>query len=459
MSLRGRLSLVAGLAVAIAVAGATVVLYAAVRSELRGEIDDSLRQRARVGETVLLDQPPPSLGQTRFELPRPRFGGPAGYFQFVGMDGRVEGPPAGDGPALPVDDRTLAVATGSDGGFLADEHVDGTHLRMLVAPAPEGGAIQIARPLTEVDSVLNRLLVVMLIVAVVGVAAATALGTAISRAAFAPVSRFTRRTEELTSDPDLSHRLEVKGGDELARLARSYNATLDALERSAHAQRRLVADASHELRTPLASLRTNFELLGRGGLPAGERKELLDDVVEQIDELTALVGDIVELAEEGGGEGLHEDVRLDELVGEAVERSSRLAPRVSIEAELEPCLVAGVTERIQRAVGNLLDNACKWSPAEKPVEVRLAAGELSVRDHGPGFEARDLPFVFDRFYRANTARRQPGSGLGLAIVRQVAEAHGGWARAANAPGGGALLRVSFGPVRRTAERSLAEAAH
>ena len=101
-----------------------------------------------------------------------------------------------------------------------------------------------------------------------------------------------------------------------------------------------------------------------------------------------------------------------------------------------------------RAVTNVIDNARKWSPPDGLVEVALHAGELSVRDHGPGFKASDLEHVFDRFYRAEEARRMPGSGLGLAIVKQAAEAHGGSVTAANAPDGGAILRISFGPAGR-----------
>jgi two-component system sensor histidine kinase MprB len=304
--------------------------------------------------------------------------------------------------------------------------------------------LQIARPLTEVDRVLHRLLLVLVLVSAAGVAVAIALGAGVARAALGPIAAFTRRTEELTGDPDLSQRLPVRGRDELARLARSYNTTLDALERSAQAQRRLVADASHELRTPLASLRTNFELLTRNGrLPEAEREGTLGDVIEQLDELTALVGDIVELALEGDPAEPVDDVRLDELVVAAVGRARRLAPGLRFETRLERCVVRGVPERIQRAVTNLLDNASKWSPPGGQIEVSISGGELCVRDHGPGFAERDLPFVFDRFYRANAARKHPGSGLGLAIVRQVAESHGGSVRAENVEGGGARLRVRF----------------
>jgi two-component system sensor histidine kinase MprB len=190
-------------------------------------------------------------------------------------------------------------------------------------------------------------------------------------------------------------------------------------------------------------------------LPDAEREGVLGDVIEQLDELTALVGDIVELALEGDPAEPVDEVRLDELAAAAVGRARRLAPGLRFETRLEPCLVRGVPERIQRAVTNLLDNASKWSPPGGRIEANVSDGELCVRDHGPGFAARDLPFVFDRFYRADAARKQPGSGLGLAIVRQVAESQGGSVRAENAEGGGSpagsLLRdvchaAAFGPL-------------
>ncbi len=318
---------------------------------------------------------------------------------------------------------------------------------MLSAALPGGrGAIQVARPLDEIDRQLDRIVLVLLLVGASGVALGAGLGAVVARTALAPVARFTRRTEELAADPDPSERIEVVGHDELARLARSFNATLDALERSVEAQRGLVADASHELRTPIASLRANIQTLEEAErLPEAERAALRADIVGELDELTALVADIVELARGAKPGDVVDDVRLDEIAEAVVSRArARAGERLEFSAELEPTLVRGEPGRIQRALSNLVDNAVKWSPPGGAIEVRLAGGELTVRDHGPGFGEDDLPHVFERFYRARDARGMPGSGLGLAIVRQAAEAHGGAVAAANAPGGGALMRVSFG---------------
>ncbi len=243
---------------------------------------------------------------------------------------------------------------------------------------------------------------------------------------------------------DLGLRVEVEGHDELGRLAESFNEMLGELEQSVGAQRQLVADASHELRTPLTSLRTNIEVLARGGGPTGERREqLLRDLTEQLEEMSALVNDLVELARESAQQPEPEELRLDLLVADVVERAQRRAPQVKIEARLEESTVNGVPTALERAVGNLLDNAVKWSPPGGEIEVTVRGGEVTVRDHGRGIDEADLPLVFDRFYRAPAARGMPGSGLGLAIVKQVAEQQGGSVSAEAADGGGALLRLSL----------------
>ena len=455
MTLRTRIAAVASLSVALAVLAAAVGLYIAVRSDLQGEIDQSLRQRAQafIGpsgagppDEGLPGGGPPQGGFPRRVQPVP-FGAASGYVQFISSQGTVE-VPAGQGtsPKIAVSAHDKAIAAGGSGSALSDRTVKGTRLRVLTIGIGERGAVLIARPLSEMNHELNRILLLLVIVGASGIVLAAILGALVARVALAPIARFTNRTEALTGNLDLSRRLEVQGRDELARLAGSFNTTLDALERSVEAQRQLIADAGHELRTPIASLRANIQVLGEAErLPPAEQESLRGDIVSELDELTALVGDVVELAR-GAGRGAgdtKDDVRLDEVVRGAVERTKRRG-ELRFELRLEPTLVRGQGERIVRAISNLLENAHKWSPEDGLVEIDLHEGVLSVRDHGPGFDEGDLPFVFDRFYRADRARKLPGSGLGLAIVRQAAEACGGYAEAQNAPGGGALLRVSFG---------------
>jgi two-component system sensor histidine kinase MprB len=462
MTLRTRIAAVASVSVALAVLAAAIGLYVAVRSELRGEIDSTLRARAH----ALAIPPAPGGdggapgaaggpgGQGRSGYPgsfpgrvEPApFGAASGYVEFISPQGQAY-VPGGQGSssreiALTAGDREIA-ARGS-GSSLSERVVAGTKLRVLTIGTGPSGAVLVAQPLTQVDHELSQLLLILALIGAGGVVLAALLGALVARTALAPIARFTQRTESLSGNLDLSRRLEVGGRDELARLAASFNGTLDALERSVQAQRHLIADASHELRTPISSLRANIQVLGEADrLAPDEQASLRADIVAELDELTALVGDVVELARGAEPDGAADDVRLDEVVRGTVASALRRG-EVSFELKLEPTVVRGQADRIGRAVSNLVDNARKWSPAGAVVEVSLEEGVLSVRDHGPGFQEADLPFVFDRFYRAREARGLPGSGLGLAIVRQAAEACGGFAEAQNAPGGGALLRVGFG---------------
>jgi two-component system sensor histidine kinase MprB len=474
MSLRARMGLAAGVAVALAVIAVAVSSYAGMRSSLRGQVDQSLRNLTEQ-ITQHHHRPPPGFfgngpgpggsstdvnsdgggQQPSADCDRgagidlgggPGFGAAAGLRQFVSPSGQVC--KFGGGTQLPVDARTKAVASATTGQFFTDMTESGHHLRVLVTGVPGSGALMVALPLADVDHALSSQLLLLVLIAAGGVALAALLGILVARTALAPIGRFTRRTESIASRADwLEHeRLEVSGSDELARLARTYNTTLDALEESVQAQRSLVADASHELRTPIASLRANLQLLRDEELLSPEDREALRrDMIEELDELTALVGDVVELARGTKSGAEPGDVRVDAIVADAVQRARRRSPALTIQAATEPTLVRGEGDRIDRAVANLLDNAVKWSPPGGPVEVELHDGTLTVRDHGPGFHEDDLPYVFDRFHRAKDARSKPGSGLGLAIVRQAAEAHGGFVEARNAPGGGALLRIGFGP--------------
>ena len=471
MSLRTRIAAAAGLAVAVAVICAAAVVYLGVRSELRGEVERSLSARAdaisRFGPGGPEGGPPGGPGQGPLSGGRPGpdferrlqsrspFGGAQGYAQVVRPDGSVLRPP-GDPARLPVEERAREIAREGSGRYWSDMQVDGTNLRVLTQGVAPGGAVQVARPLEEVDRQLDRILLILVLVAVGGVALAAALGAVVARTALAPITRFTRRTETLTADADLTQRMEVEGDDELARLAHSFNTTLDALERSVEAQRHLVADASHELRTPIASLRANIQTLEDADrLPAEERALLRADIVEELDELTDLVSDVVELARGTRPPTALDDVRLDHVAESLAERARRrTVGRLTLATDLEATVVRGEPERIGRAVSNLIENAVEWSPTGASIEISLHDGTLIVRDHGPGFAAEDLPHVFERFYRADAARGMPGSGLGLAIVRQAAEAHGGRAEAANAPGGGALMRVSFGSTSAPSDEAV-----
>src|SRR3954468_8566616 len=434
MSFRARIALVAAAAVAIAVVVASGVVYLVVKDQLYSSVDSSLRssmERIQHGPAFDFADGPPQPGV---------FGG---YPQAV----RQDGPPfkrPDQSLKLPVNEHVIRVARGQDDTFLANAHVADNHVRVITFPYQPGFAVQIARPLDETDRALARIRVLLLLIAAGGALVAAGLGLAVSRAALTPVRRLTQATETVTETHDLSERIEAGGKDELGRLATSFNAMLAALEESDRARSQLVADASHELRTPLTSLRTNIEVLASARpLPPGERERLLSDVVEQLGEMTTLISELIELARGEQHRVEPEDVRLDLVTAGAVERTKRNRPGIEFKTDFHESLVFGVPETLDRALGNLLDNAAKWSPPEGEVEVSVREGEVTVRDHGPGIAEADLPYVFDRFYRAPSARGLPGSGLGLAIVKHVADGTRGSVRAEAAPGGGTVLRLAL----------------
>ncbi len=466
MSFRRRITLVSAAAVAIAVLLASLLIYVLTSQQLHGQVDTQLRSRADTlrlapytpaaySRRRLLDllkrqggaAPPSSAGnQLRNLQARPNQ--VRGYQQLIDSSGRVLFRSAS--VTLPVDERTRELAAGAGADFFQDASVDGSHLRILAEHIAPGRAIQVAEPLTEVDDLLGRLRLLLALVAVGGIALAALLGRLVAGAAVKPLRRLTQATEHVTLTRDLSGRIELEAHDEIGRLASSFNAMLDALEQSisaldasVDAQRQLVADASHELRTPVTSLRTNIEILQQQGpaMDPAEQHTLLGEVVEQTEELTLLINDLIDLARGEEPRTDAEELRLDLLVGEVIERARRRSPGTPLQASLEPTIVRGVPARLERAVGNLIDNALKYSPLDGVVDVELRAGELTVRDHGPGISAADLPHVFDRFYRGAEARGRPGSGLGLAIVRQVATQLGGSITAEPAPGGGTLMRL------------------
>jgi two-component system, OmpR family, sensor histidine kinase MprB len=448
MTFRARLTLVSTAAVAIAVVLASGVIFVITRGQLRGQVDDALKARLHAVSYRIV------RAGVQFTFPDLPLGAASGYAQLVDSSGHVT-LPEGETIALPVDRRAQLVAVGGARGFFEDATVAGTHVRVLTARLGPGLAVQLARPLDEVDRALHRLGLILLLVTLGGVGLATGLGAMVARAAVSPIRRLTDAAEHVTSTTDLTERIEVTGSDELSRLADRFNGMLAALDRSMATQRQLVADASHELRTPLTSIRTNIEVLARArDMEDPERSQILRDVVAQLEELSVLIRDLMELAR--GHEPVleTEDVRLDEVVQRAVDRAQRYAPGVRFVPHLEPSAVRGVPSRLERAVGNLLDNAAKWSPPDGEIDVVVRYGEVIVRDHGPGIDEADLPFVFNRFYRAPAARGLPGSGLGLAIVRQVAEQHRGTVTAERAEDGGARVRLRLEPIPAASVGSL-----
>lgn len=448
MSLRTRVTGLTAVCVGSAVALVSLAGFFTVRTSLYDQLDTTLLQRADSLRSALANAE--QLG-----------GIPESFFSAadirVGLlDGRTGRGVIGGDMELGPDE--LAVARGQQPQSLRTDRV--RDLRVAAVPAGPGAALVVAQGLDATRTTLSRLGLVFTLVGGAGVLLAAAAGTAVAQAGLRPVQRLTEATERIARTGDLRP-IAISGDDELARLTGSFNSMLDALAESQERQRRLVADAGHELRTPLTSLRTNLELLAASDRPDApslseqDRKEISNDVRAQVEELSTLVGDIVELAREDAPQVVHEPVELSEVVERALARAGRRAPGVHFDVSLVPWSLLGDANALERAVLNLFDNAAKWSPVAATITVRLAptgrgTATVDVADDGPGIADADLPYIFERFYRSSDARTLPGSGLGLAIVAQVAARHGGTVRASRRPTGGTLMTLEL-PGRPSTE--------
>jgi two-component system sensor histidine kinase MprB len=444
VTLRTRITLLVAAAVAVGGAVVSVAAYALARDGARQEVDDFLRQRgAAAGFVQALD-----LAEINRRFPGRGPGGGQGQgpgrqlieedviVQFV-LPGEVISVSDSE-VTLPVESIDREVADGTRPEMLREVEIDGMHYRMLTRRVAPRVAMQVARDLAETEAFLAGLRTRLLLLGAAGVLLAAAVGWWVARRAMQPVAALTEAAEDVTETHDLRASIPVDRDDEIGRLAAAFNAMLAALEEARAGQQRLVADASHELRTPLTSLRTNIELVAKGAIPPDELESVLDDARAELIELSNIVDELVELAMVGRSDEAMQSVDLADIVRHAIERAGRRAG-APIQADLEPTLIDARVDAMTRAVSNLLDNAVKWGADAGPIEVSLRGRRLTVRDHGPGIDAQDRPRVFDRFYRAPSARTTPGSGLGLSIVAAVVEDHGGSVFVDEAEGGGAMV--------------------
>ncbi|MEU7044093.1 HAMP domain-containing sensor histidine kinase [Streptomyces varsoviensis] len=492
--LRTRLALVTSAAVALVALGVLAAAYLVIRYELVRQLDLQLTQ-----QSTLIKQEDWSGRNGALQSDCRWLSAPACAQIVPAGPEKPGGPGTPDKLALPVTEATRQVAAGTRGAYYSDITHQGHPLRMLTTRTKNDRALQVAIRSDIVEKGVRQAGLLLGAVGGAGVLLAAVLGYFVSRTALRPVTRLTATAERIATTRDPAHRIELgpdeaRRQDEITRLATSFNTMLGELEQSVAAQRRLVADASHELRTPLTALRTNAELLARAErLSAAQRDRAAGALGRQLREVTGLVNDLIELAREEEPRPLVEQVRLDRLAERCVEQarehwpdtpftvtiagpetgpetrgrtgaatgtSGRTGASAATAAEAAatppepgapgPATVPGVPARLARLISNLLDNAAKFSPHGAAVEVEIAGAygsgldlDLTVRDHGRGIAAEDLPYVFDRFYRSRQARALPGSGLGLAMARQIARAHGAELTAEQAAGGGARFRLRF----------------
>jgi two-component system sensor histidine kinase MprB len=452
VSLRTRLTLAGGGAVFVALAIASLVIYVDVRSKLREQIDASLIQSAEgaASKWTAANSPLPLSSvkraarlkiAARSKKAHLLFGKDAsGLFQVIPSAGVHNRPQP---RFVPLVGRDESVASGLSPPYFRDVRFAGAEMRLYTMRLSSDGLVRTARPLTEANATITGVRWLLLGLTLGGALAAGLLGRLAANAVLRPVRALAGTVRSVSATRDLKQRIPVSGRDELASLAADFNGMLTALDESQQAQQQLIADASHELRTPLTAHRANIELLARPDLPAERRQRVLGAAVRSIEELSGLVGDLIQAARDRRSVDAREPLALDELVAAAVDRAQHRTPGLRFESRLEPSRSVGARSRLERAVDNVLDNAITWSPPGGTIEIRLADGTLTVRDHGPGIAEADLPHVFDRFYRAAAARALPGSGLGLAIVKQTLDDHGGTVTVANADGGGVLVTLRF----------------
>jgi two-component system, OmpR family, sensor histidine kinase MprB len=427
----------------VALAIASLVIYVEVRSKLHDQIDVSLIRSAETAATrwVGAKGAPPSAKKAALLFVKDA----SGFSQVTPTLGAVAN--GGVSVFVPLVGQDRSVASGLLPPYFRDIRYRGVAMRLYTMrlSSSSDGVVRTARALTEANATIARIRWLLLGLTLGGALAAGLLGRLAANAVLRPVGALAGAVREVSATRDLNRRIPVSGRDELASLAADFNVMLTALDESQQAQQQLIADASHELRTPLTAHRANIELLARPDLPVERRQRVLGAAVRGIEELSTLVGDLIQAARDGRSVDAREPLALDELVAAAVGRAQHRASELRFESRLDPYRFVGARSRLERAVDNVLDNAIKWSPPGDTVDVRLVDGRLTVRDHGPGIDEADLPHVFDRFYRAATARALPGSGLGLAIVKQTVDDHGGSVTVANADGGGVLATLRFDP--------------
>ncbi|MFE7166847.1 ATP-binding protein [Streptomyces sp. NPDC057616] len=454
LPIRSRLAMLVAAAVAFAVAAVSVTCWFIVQGKLYDQVDGDLKDMARRPGTVqaLLAR----CTQTPGENTQP-FHGRNDYVQAIKEQGRpcVDPTSPGTVKVTGADKKVIRDAKPNAGLFRDGTDEDGNAVRVLTlylgvdTNDSKGVAVLLATPLNSTRSTLNELALILLLVSGVGVLGAGAAGLAVARAGLRPVDKLTEAVETVARTEDLSVRIPVEDDaeDEVARLSRSFNSMTSALASSRDLQQQLIADAGHELRTPLTSLRTNIELLSRSEetgrpLPEADRKALLASVKAQMTELAALIGDLQELSRSEGQRGERvQVVSLEDTVEAALRRARLRGPELTITADLQPWYVRAEPAALERAIVNILDNAVKFSPEHGTIEVELGSGVLTVRDHGPGIDADELPHVFDRFWRSPSARALPGSGLGLSIVARTVQQAGGEVALERAEGGGTAVTV------------------
>lgn len=468
-SIKQRLTILASLVIIFSIATVTFAAYATVSQILWRTSDSLLRSQAQ----SIIEMPPEQVpGGTQGEHYRPAFEKISNTLSLMVV------PESNTGIAAPVakfepvlEDSEIAVIQGARPHSYRSDGDD----RYFAVAAPDGRVVVLVSDTSSTQRALDSLALILTMIGICGALGAIVLVTAVVSTGLRPIDRLRRATDRVTETDEL-RQLVVFSNDEVGTLTMSFNNMMLALQTSREKQKELVADASHELKTPLTSLRTNIELLLLAtredslGISEEDRREIERDVLSQLDEMSALIKDLVDLAREDGPVLSDQEVDLNDCIRVGVAKVQRRRPDVTFEIHAEPWVTQGDPTSLKRALLNLLDNAAKWSPQGGTVRVwmqpippaasGLPAGapggegyeeavEIRVADSGPGIPAKDRAKVFDRFYRSISSRSMPGSGLGLSIVKQAVVNHGGAIIVDESDDGGALMRIVLPAHRGT----------
>ncbi len=439
MSLRTRIALAAALAVIVAFGVGGFVTYQAAQSSLYGEVDASLRAAAlREGDAALRpDRANPDRGFGGNA--NGRFGAPGIFAELIDDTGEIVRLPRNETP-LPTTQNAAEIAK-TGGSEYETFVVDGSTIRALTVNIQPNLALQVARSVDEIQASLDRLRSLLLLAGIGGVIFAIILGALVAERGLVPLRRLATDVEGAARDRDLSHRVPEQGGAESVRLALAVNALLAGLEEARLAQDQLVADAAHELRTPLTALRADVETLGnpQSALSVEDRQQLAVALDREIDEISQLITSIVDLARGARPVEQSEPLQLDDLAADVVARARSRRPEAVIELDTEVSPFVGDPVRLERALGNLVENALLHGSS--PVTVTVRPALITVDDSGRGIPLADREAMFERFRRGVGVQDRPGSGLGLAIVRQDIAAHGGSVEIGDAPTGGCRFTI------------------
>jgi len=460
MPIRWRLTLQFALILLAILLLSAVVLQLLLQRYLNNEVDNTLRvYSARVHGTLDPQHVPEPLDYEVIHSRLPpinEFASPGIYIQLIDRDGRVvvKSNTLGE-QELPVNPTLI------EQGFAgkADIHTvpagDGARVRIMISPLylrDQTLLLEVAQSLRHVDMALAQVRWALIASILVALLLAAVSGGFFVRSALEPVSRITRTAQSIETSSDLSRRVGHEGTrDEIGELAATFDRMIERLDKAFRLQKDFIADASHELRSPLTVIRGNLDLLKRN-LGEPDRAESLRAIEAEARRMAEIVNDLLFLAEIESGELLRQElVSLKDIVLGEVERFQPVAKNHRIViGRLEDLSVNGDSQRLRRMLGNLIDNAIKYTPEGGAITMSLyregGRAKLEVADTGIGIAPAHLPHIFGRFYRVDKARSRAsgGTGLGLAIVRSIAEQHGGKVTVTSAPGKGSIFTVWLG---------------